>query len=503
MAIHYDPSSLDSNKTILETLHRIEKYLKDNPIYKVYAINAPYVAGEQYNLTDLIASDSTLAEGDVVFFTNNYYAFVSAVGSEVFSVANASSFKGETGAQGAQGEQGKAGADGTDGVDALVCIVPYNSTNTAPTQGLIINGSALNFNRRPKLNDRFILIWNVTSTNSQYLCIMSVDTEGVIPMQCTVQYEYSLDGRPGEQGKQGETGEMALVYGQVIHRNQTLVENQDIVLTGLNMLVADFNRAPKADDQFVLLYFDTYAQKLYIGYAEVEGINGSTGAVTTVLYRDMHIVTGADGQNGTNGTDGKDALVYTAIFPGTPVVGNSYSFGNSSDFNRIPNENEVFTGIAKANVSMRSWLFIAKVDSITQNIVYATVTSLVETTGATGASFGTLYDVSINLQNTSARAKAFRIFRDSKIIKECYLYGYGIQINYSYTAGEANIEYITTSSSKVTITQIRFTNGTQNISTTEIANGGTITASTSSLATDIPSILTTLHIRYYNDTEIT
>ena len=194
MAIHYDISSLDSNKTILETLHRIEKYLKDNPIYKVYAINTPYVAGKQYNLTDLVASDSTLAEGDVVFFTNNYYAFVSAVGSEVFSVANASSFKGETGAQGAQGEQGKAGEDGTDGVDALVCIVPYNSTNTAPTQGLIINGSALNFNRRPKLNDRFILIWNVTSTNSQYLCIMSVDTEGVIPMQCTVQYEYSLDG---------------------------------------------------------------------------------------------------------------------------------------------------------------------------------------------------------------------------------------------------------------------------------------------------------------------
>lgn len=390
MAIHYDPSSLDSNKTILETLHRIEKYLKDNPIYKVYAINTPYVAGEQYNISDLVASDSTLAEGDVVFFTNNYYAFVSAVGSEVFSVANASYFKGETGAQGAQGEQGEAGEDGTDGVDALVCIVPYNSTNTAPTQGLIINGSALNFNRRPKLNDRFILIWNVTSTNSQYLCIMSVDTEGVIPMQCTVQYEYLLDGRPGEQGEQGETGEMALVYGQVIHRNQTLVENEDIVLTGLNMLVADFNRAPKADDQFVLLYFDTYAQKLYIGYAEVEGINSSTGAVTTVLYRDMHIVTGADGQNGTNGTDGtngKDALVYSQTYSNTnlPSINTIISLATAA-WNRLPQTNDVTTVIAKTTDNSKSAILVCQITGYSAMACNAKVLAAVETTGAQGAS---------------------------------------------------------------------------------------------------------------------
>ena len=377
-----------------------------------YQPKGEYSAETEYNHNDVVFYDNKLyvvtSDAAIVGVLPTNTTYWQQVTGDIRGQQGATGAQGPhgpAGPQGPQGETGEQGEQGETGEMALVCIVPYNSTNTAPTQGLIINGSALNFNRRPKLNDRFILIWNVTSTNLQYLCIMSVDTEGVIPMQCTVQYEYLLDGRQGEQGEQGETGEMALVYGQVIHRNQTLVENQDIVLTGLNMIVADFNRAPKADDQFVLLYFDTYAQKLYIGYDEVEGINSSTGAVTTVLYRDMHIVTGADGQNGTNGTDGKDALTPNINFENAnaPYVGSGINL-LWSQFNHKPAVNDSFIIVYVQTGTGKSYLCTCKVTSLNDSTqrAFSTVQSFVETTGAQGASGITLTLYSKTYQPTLA-----------------------------------------------------------------------------------------------------
>lgn len=476
------------------------------------AILADEVEKLGYQPKGVYDAETEYNHNDVVFYDNKLYVVTSDAAIVGVLPTNTTYWQqvtgdirgqqGATGAQGEAGADGTNGVDGTDGVDALVCIAPYNSTNTAPTQGLIINGSALNFNRRPKLNDRFILIWNVTSTNSQYLCIMSVDTEGVIPMQCTVQYEYLLDGRPGEQGEQGETGEMALVYGQVIHRNQTLVENQDIVLTGLNMLVADFNRPPKADDQFVLLYFDTYAQKLYIGYAEVEGINGSTGAVTTVLYRDMHIVTGT---NGINGIDGKDALVYSKIFEENyaAVTGDQLEV-DISKFNRTPQLNEYFTAVYKATITspstrIRSFIVVMKYVDASSNL--AEIMSFVETTGAR---------TTLNKYTTTASAaKVYKIVKNAKgkvngqlscAIDGSYL---SLPLLPSYDYNDENVIIAgSTCKGDGTVYVYNFfiiysgIYGTPNV--TKIAPDGTITALNSL------SINTTQTcVEYYNDTEIT
>lgn len=98
--ISYDISSLDANKTILECLHDIQKYLKQNPIYKVYYANGSYVIGQaQYNLSLLGNNQGTIAEGDVVFFNNNYYAKVASVGSTTFSVFPAVAIEGSGGAE--------------------------------------------------------------------------------------------------------------------------------------------------------------------------------------------------------------------------------------------------------------------------------------------------------------------------------------------------------------------------------------------------------------------
>lgn len=100
MAVHYDISSLDSNKTILETLHDIQKYLKANPIYKVYYANGSYAIGQaQYSISLLGNNQGQIAEGDVVFFNNNFYAKISSVGTQTFSVFPATPIQGSGGAQ--------------------------------------------------------------------------------------------------------------------------------------------------------------------------------------------------------------------------------------------------------------------------------------------------------------------------------------------------------------------------------------------------------------------
>ena len=100
MAVHYDISSLDSNKTILETLHDIQKYLKANPIYKVYYANGSYAIGQaQYSISLLGNNQGQIAEGDVVFFNNNFYAKISSVGTQTFSVFPATAVQGSGGAQ--------------------------------------------------------------------------------------------------------------------------------------------------------------------------------------------------------------------------------------------------------------------------------------------------------------------------------------------------------------------------------------------------------------------
>lgn len=114
--VNYTISPIDKNKTILQTLLEVQKYLRDNPIYKLYGVNGAYISGTTiYNKNLIINTENDLSVGDVVLFNNNYYAFVSGIQNDTFSVSNASYIRGPQGERGPQGPQGTTGAIGATG----------------------------------------------------------------------------------------------------------------------------------------------------------------------------------------------------------------------------------------------------------------------------------------------------------------------------------------------------------------------------------------------------
>ena len=109
--IPYNPSSFNSNKTILEQILELKRWLIDHPSYKIYYIFDLWnTITPQYtwNFSDIVGDATNIAEGDVVSFSNSYVASVISVDSanETFTVAPATSYAGPQGPTGATGPQG-------------------------------------------------------------------------------------------------------------------------------------------------------------------------------------------------------------------------------------------------------------------------------------------------------------------------------------------------------------------------------------------------------------
>ena len=100
--IGYNPSHLNKNETLLEAFHRVEAYLKANPQYQVYQSSAQYQESTQeYTLDTIIVPEgSKVSAGDVVLFSNVYYAVITSVSETTFSIENATNFRGEKGDSG-------------------------------------------------------------------------------------------------------------------------------------------------------------------------------------------------------------------------------------------------------------------------------------------------------------------------------------------------------------------------------------------------------------------
>ena len=118
MASKYEITPLSSNKPILQVVKEIEKYLKNNDLYKVYFIDASYIEGTIiYNVEDVkLSASQVLTTNDIVLFDNSYFAVVDAVGETTFTIQNAVNFKGDKGDTGATGETGATG----NGISSVV-----------------------------------------------------------------------------------------------------------------------------------------------------------------------------------------------------------------------------------------------------------------------------------------------------------------------------------------------------------------------------------------------
>ena len=224
--IGYNPSHLNKNETLLEAFHRVETYLKANPQYQVYQSSAQYQEGTQEYMLDTIVvpEGSTVGKGDVVLFSNVYYAVITAVSETTFSIESATNFRGAQGEQGPKGDTGATGAKGETGLPALMYSknLIYGNTQTFYTD---LDG----YNRPPQINDSCLYV----SSNTDSIIFGIIDEIRPETQQVFVRKESYVEtkGQQGEQGPKGENGKdgnATLLYAGELSESITTVETAQI-----------------------------------------------------------------------------------------------------------------------------------------------------------------------------------------------------------------------------------------------------------------------------------
>ena len=117
-------STIDDNRTILQEVLRLRKYLEENPIRNIFYIDTSYdentVAYDITKVKIISELDVTVAADDLLMFDNGFIALVDSVGELYVTIDpdSAQEFigrKGDTGATGPQGPKGDTGATGPQG----------------------------------------------------------------------------------------------------------------------------------------------------------------------------------------------------------------------------------------------------------------------------------------------------------------------------------------------------------------------------------------------------
>ena len=186
----YDPSSLNRNKTLLEAIEEVKKFLIANPCYKVFYANTNYVIGTTTYSKTYIDDPDSMAEYDVVFFNNNYYGKVESVGDSTFTIIGATNFKGDTGTP---GTPGTPGADGQDGIS--ITNVSIDASNHLICT--LSNGTTIDAGEIPGGSTRIISLasgLSGTLTQDEYDKLVANDFNYVIEMGGNFYHKANLYG---------------------------------------------------------------------------------------------------------------------------------------------------------------------------------------------------------------------------------------------------------------------------------------------------------------------
>lgn len=220
--IGYNPSHLNKNETLLEAFHRVEAYLKANPQYQVYQSSATYQEGTQeYALgTIVVPEGSIIGKGDVVLFSNVYYAVITAVSETTFSVETGTNFRGAQGEQGPKGDTGATGAKGETGLSALMY-----SKNVQLGPSASFSTDLDGYNRTPQIND----ICAYYSSNTDTIVSGSIeeirpDTQQVFVRKIAILSVRGPRGETGPKGQDGEDGNATLLYAGELSESITTAE---------------------------------------------------------------------------------------------------------------------------------------------------------------------------------------------------------------------------------------------------------------------------------------
>ena len=287
--LNYTPSQLTENKTLLEEFLRIRDYLEANPLYKVYYAGTNYVAGVSSYAMNVVTlkEGEKLGVGDVVLFSNAYYAKVEDVSEDVttFTISQGVNIRGPqgatgatgpqgpqgaTGATGAQGPQGETGPAGNDGHSTFVAFV-----NETLSEGMLIDITP-KANENMKVGDSVILI-------SQYVFQQQVYTQMAIGLVRAIISDTKVRvacsnviSTKGAQGPQGEAGNAMYIYGGLLDASVTDVQVAQITIpTGRalqteDILISSYESSSGARAQVVSIT-DGVATVAFIGQISAGG----------------------------------------------------------------------------------------------------------------------------------------------------------------------------------------------------------------------------------------
>ena len=303
--LNYTPSQLTENKTLLEEFLRIRDYLEANPLYKVYYAGTNYVAGVlTYAMATITLKEGEkLGVGDVVLFSNAYYAKVEDVSEDVttFTVSQGVNIRGPQGATGATGPQGATGATGATG--------PQGATGAQGPQGEAgkdgINTWAISYDNlvvpgdqniyplptNAKVGDYIVIAWKQSSTSLTGLAPGYIKRVGSTVSDNIVNVS-SVILTNGTQGPQGEAGNAMYIYDGLLDASVVDVQVAQITIpTGRTLqaediLISSYESSVGAMAQVVAIA-DGVATVDFIGQIST----GGGGGITDVKVNGTSVVT--------------------------------------------------------------------------------------------------------------------------------------------------------------------------------------------------------------------
>lgn len=467
--IGYNPSHLNKNETLLEAFHRVEAYLKANPQYQVYQSSATYQEGTQeYALgTIVVPEGSKVSSGDVVLFSNVYYAVITAVSETTFSIGTATNFRGAQGEQGPKGDTGATGAKGETGLPALmysknVIMGPYQSFSTD------LDG----YNRPPQINDSCLYV----SSNTDSIVFGIIDEIRPDTQQVFVRKESFVEtrGPQGEQGQKGENGKdgnATLLYAGELSESITTVEAAQITRPQ--------NRGILVKDILISTATSTFGAMAQVTALPV--------GVTTVDVSFIGTLQGGSGVSDYNNLDN------------IPVINHDLS---ASGFTPVANTYYRHTG--------------ATTDTFTQGVIYLYDTAY-HKLGESGGGGTTLnkYELTLTVSQLNSQTKLlYDIYTQAKGRVTACNYSYDSVNSYNYQ--EFSLYEIYYSKAADTNARVKFyhaqgiKNGVNIVGYNANKQGDTYSYATIGIDKTITSAgnttwsgTTTIKIIYFNDTEIT
>lgn len=385
--IGYNPSHLNKNETLLEAFHRVEAYLKANPQYQVYQSSATYQEGTQeYALSTIIVPEgSKVSSGDVVLFSNVYYAVITAVSETTFSVGTATNFRGAQGEQGPKGDTGATGDKGETGLPALmysknVTLGPYQSFSTD------LDG----YNRTPQINDMCLY----TSTNTDLVINGTIeeirpDTQQVMVRKISILSTQGPRGESGPKGEDGEDGNATLLYSGELSESITTVE--------IAQVTRPVNRGILVKDILISTAASTFGAMAQVTALPV--------GVTTV----------------------------TVEFIGTLESGSGSGVSDYNNLDNIPVINQDLTASGFTPVANTYYRHTgATTDTFTQGVIYLYDTAY-HKLGESGGTTLNKYTATISYQDSTNRALITRILQNAKNVN-IYDENYRGAVNFSCKA---------------------------------------------------------------------